>query len=194
MSKPFWICVVVLISLGKALADGGDFSLSIVGEAQSNKGQYAREGLPLVFCPVAASRQDYPYIFGTTSDSSFFAVIQETQKKAEKITMDLSSWYGCLQFKIVDGSGKIYSVIRTPAVWSANPLETWTFPSGGMRIIVVDFASGAMVGQTAGWQGLPPAPSVPEIVSVTATFRYYNSEGKAVSVTSKPTDVYLCPK
>jgi hypothetical protein len=60
-----------------------------------------------------------------------------------------------------------------------------------MRVMAVDFTSSAMVGQTVGWQGLPSAQSEPEIVHMTAKFRYYDLAGKPVSVTSEPTDVYL---
>jgi hypothetical protein len=49
-------------------------------------------------------------------------------------------------------------------------------------------------GAEDGWQGLPAAPSVPGVVSMTATFRCFDPAGKTISVASKPTEVYLRSK
>ena len=179
--------------LSGAMADGQDFTVSIVGQQQSNKSQYKREGLPMVYCPkVAPTKPDGQ--FGEPSRNCFFVVIRNTRKAAAKLTMDSSDWYDCLQFRVTDSSGRIYSVSPPPIDFAKNIPETWTFSSGGLRVMVVDFTSYAPIGQQAGWQGLPPIPSEPEIATMTATFRYYDSPRKQISVTSKPTDVYLCPK
>jgi hypothetical protein len=173
-----------------ALVDGKAFTVSIVGQQQSNAQQHRKDGLPAVYCPKIASTRPNGH-FDEPSGACFFVLVQNAQKVANKVTMAASEWYDCLQFKMTDGSGRIYSISRAPMDWSANVQETWTFPSEGMRVTAVDFTSSAMVGQTVGWQGLPPAQSEPEIVHMTATFRYYYSTGKPVSVTSEPTDVYL---
>ena len=193
MSKLVLIVIMAAALLSGAMADGQDFTVSIVGQWQSNKSQFEKEGLPIVYCPKIASTKLNVH-FGEPSSNCFFVVIQNTQKVADTMTMNSPAWYECLQFIITDGSGKIYSVSPAPIDWPKNIPETWTFPSGGMRVMAVDFTSSAMVGQQVGWQGLPPTPSEPEIVTMTVTFRYYDSAGKQISVTSKPTEVYLCSK
>jgi len=169
------------------------FTVSILGQKQYNQSQYDKGGLPIVICPKVASTLSTS-TFDQPSENCFFVVIQNTQKVADGIAMCLSEWYDCLQFKIIDALGKTYSVSPAPMDWSANILENWTFPIGGMRVMAVDFTSAAMVGQCPGWQGLPPVPSAPELVTMTATFRYYDPTGKPINVSSKPTAVYLFPK
>jgi hypothetical protein len=189
MKHKLLLCLALVLS--SVVADANDFTVSVVGQRQSNKWQYKEEGLPLVFCPQSTSKQTNVQGADKTSYNDFFVVIHSTQKMADTITMASSGWYYCLRFKITDSSGKVYSVSRPVFNWSANPEESWTFPSGGLRVFAVDFTSEDLMGQMTDWQGLPPSPSVPEIVSMTATFCYGDSEGKK-TVTSEPTKVYLC--
>jgi len=175
-----------MLVLSTGFANAGDFTVSIVGQSQSNQGQYKEEGLPIVFCPeINSKRPDGAY--GKSSGNCFFVIIQNTHEETNKVSMSASAWYDCLKFKITDSSGKDYTVTRTLIDWSANPTETWTFQGEGMRVLAVDFTGDAMFNPMGGWQGLPPPPLSPEIVSMAATFRYYHSE-----VTSTPAKVYLC--
>jgi hypothetical protein len=144
-----------------------------------------------VYLATSTHKQADYFTVGPTA-YSFFVVVQNVQKVAYKAAWSASGWYDCLRFTITTGSGKTYSV--TPGEgfsWSANPEETWLFPSGGMRVFLVDFNHGVWDGLGV-WVGLPPTPSEPEVVTMTVTFDYPDSKGKLISVTSRPTDVYLC--
>jgi hypothetical protein len=169
--------------LASLTANSQDFAVSIVGLQQS----WQYEGLPMVYYapnPRSRSRPLGPDM-GESSDYSFFVVVQNVQKVADKITMGASVWYDSLQFTLRTSSGKIYSVFHAPSfIWSANPQEKWLFRSGGLRVIPVDFTNKS-------WRGLPPLEPPDEVLSMTVTFRYFDSKGKSVSVTSSPTDVYL---
>ena len=150
-------------------------------------GNIRRSVFQLCISATSPHKHIADFMAGPIAHSSFFVVVQDVQKVADKMTMGASGWYESLSFTITSRSGKTYSVTPGMFDWSANPQETWTFPSGGMRVFTVDFTH-------SGWQGLPPNPSEPEIVTMTVTFRYPDSNGKMVSVTSSPTDVYLCPE
>ena len=182
-------CIIAQTLTTTTLAKDDDFVVSIVAQRQSNGRQDMKGGVPLVFVSPL-SRHSNGHVMDEPSDSCFFVVIQNTEQVAVTNTMNFSFWNECLQFKIIDGSGKVYSVSRRPITWSANALESWVFPCNGMRVIAVDFTNGAM----GGWQGLPAAPAVPEIVNMTATFRYFDQKGKPVSLTSKSTEIYLMPQ
>jgi len=175
-----------------AAADASDFTVSIVGQQQRDR-EYTSERLPVVYLATSPHKQADDFMAGPTAHSSFFVVVQNVQKVADKMTMAGSGWYGSLSFIITSRSGKIYSVTPAYFSWSANPEETWLFPSGGMRVFTVDFTHSVWPG-LGGWQGLPPTPSEPEIATMTVTFRYPDSKGKMASVTSSPTNVYLCPE
>jgi hypothetical protein len=207
MNPKLFLCLVLVLSGGLLislsqliqhqssagpLASSKDFTVSIVGQQQSDR-RYEREGLPLVYLATSTQKQADDFRAGPTAHSSFFVVVQNTQKAADKLTMGASGWYDSLSFIVTSSSGGTYSVTPGKFAWSANPEETWIFPSGGMHVFLVDFTHS--VWQDLGaWQGLPPTPSEPEIVTMTVTFRYPDSKGKMASVTSPPTDVYLCPK
>ena len=98
-----------------------------------------------MFCPQYPSVQANAHGVDKTSGNEFFVVINSTQRKAETITMASSGWYDCLQFKITDDSGKVYSVSRQQIAWSAGIEESWTFSSGGLRVFAVDFTSNASI-------------------------------------------------
>lgn len=187
MNKMVMALAMVAPLLGMVVAEGRDFTVSIVGQGQKRV-EYTGETLPLVYCP--APNQKFP-AHGTDgmnnepAANSFFVVIQNTQNAADKITMGASSWYDCLQFTIMDKAGNTYEVSHRAFSWSANPIETWVFPSSGLRVMPVNFTSGS-------WQGLPPTLAEPEIVTMTATFRYPDASGGMASVSSGPTKVYLC--
>lgn len=165
-------------------ANGKNFTVSIVGLTESDS-RYKHDGLPIVYRGRPTHIQGLG--MDTPSAHCFFVVVQNVQKVSDRMTVSASAWWDCLRFTFTINSGKIYSVSRPPISWSCNPIETWIFPSGGMCVIPVDFNSGA-------WQGLPPTPSGPKLVTVTAVFRYPDSSGKWRLATSRPTQVYLCPK
>jgi hypothetical protein len=185
MSKVVLIIVTVFTFLAGVTAESKDFAVSIVGLRESNNLQFSREGLPIVY--YAGPAHSAGLLWNEPSEHSFFVVVQNVQKVADKMAVSASAWYDCLRFTIKTSSGKTYSVSRLEFAWTANPIETWIFPSGGMRIIPVDFANPY-------WKELPPTPSEPEVVTMTVTFRYPDSNGNWVSVASAPTDVYLCAK
>ena len=191
------MAILAVTLLSGAMAGGQDFTVSIVGQWQSGQSQFKREGLPIVYCPGVDATKPSGQL-GKPSSNCFFVVIRNTQKAAAKLTMDSSDWYDCLQFSVTDRSGKTYSVAPAAIDFAKNIPETWTFSSGGLRVVAVDFTSSAPVGQQMAWQGLQPALKEPAMATMTATFRYYlrysDSLRKQISVTSKPTDVYLCPK
>jgi hypothetical protein len=188
MKLSFFLYLVLVLS--GVMADAGDFTVSIVGQEQSNQWQYKDAGLPLVYCPPTTPGPANARMVDKSSGMNFYVVIQSTQTNADTIMMAASGWYDCLQFKITDRSGQVYSVARAEIDWSANPEMSWTFPGGGIRVMAVDFTSRAMFEPMGGWLGLPPSPSEPEIASMTATFRYGDSEGQK-TVTSKPIRIYL---
>ena len=159
-----------------------NFAVSIVGLQQS----WQFEGLPMVYYAPNSRSRSRPFGPDMGEPSySFFVVVQNVQKATDKITMGASVWYDCLRFTLRTSSGKVYSVFRAPSfIWSANPQEKWLFRSGGLRVIPVDFTS-------TGWQGLPPLEPPDEVLTMTVTFRYFDSKGELVSVASSPTDVYL---
>jgi hypothetical protein len=167
-------------------ANGQDFAVSIVGFRQSNYG-YNREGLPLVYCGPYSNQPS-----GELNPHSFFVVIQNLQKAVDKMTMGASAWGDCLSFTITDSSGRTYSVSYMEPPASANPMVTWIFPSDGLRVVPVDFTGGDDWPFPGGWQGLPIPQREPEVVTMTVTFRFPDSNRKIASVTSRPTDVYLC--
>lgn len=179
--SPFLVTGIVAAAtlLAGLSANGQDFAVSVVGMQQS----WQFEGLPMVY--YDANPQSRGSGMGGPSDYSFFVVVQNVQKAPDKITMGASAWDECLQFTLKTSSGKIYSVSRSPSfVWSANPMITWLFPSGGLRILPIDFTSN-------GWKGLPILAPPDQVVTMTVTFRYPNSKKEMISDTSSPTDVYL---
>ncbi len=167
-------------------ADAHDFIITVVGNEQEMDGSLKKDGLPIVICPKAGIHQLNGYPMDQPSKNCFFVVIQNGQTVPDVLTMGASAWFECIQFKIKNSSGKVYTVEHRQISWAANPMVTWAFPSRGIRAIPVDFTNGAM----EGWEGLPPPPETPEIVTMTATFTYYD-KGKSISVSSKPTDVLL---
>jgi hypothetical protein len=184
------VTAVAVVFLSRVMADGQDFTVSIVGQEQSNISQYKREGLPIVFCGHTSRNKNegLGWVMDQPSADCFFVIVQNVQKVPYAMTLGASEWWVCLQFTIETGSNKTYSAFRRQIAWSANPRLTWTFPIGGMRVLPVDFTCGY-------WAGLPPTPSEPELATMTAAFRYYDAAaGKEISVASKPTDVYLCPR
>jgi hypothetical protein len=192
MNKTLSSAIMAAMFFSEAMAQAEDFTVSIAGQQQSSR-QYAPEGLPLVYCPTPADGQTNSLVANGSMAHSFFVIVQNLQPKTDTITMAMSDWYDCLQFTITESSGKTRAISRTEVPWNFNGLETWTFPINGMRIIAVDFTGHTMIGQPTDWQGVPPAPLHPELVTMTATFRYYDATKKEVSVTSKPTEVYLWP-
>jgi hypothetical protein len=192
MSKIALMIAVAITLLTNLTAKSKDFTVSIVGQQQKDR-EYTPERLPVVYLPSSSNKQASGFNTGPKAQSSFFVVVQNVQKVVDKMTMAASGWYGSLSFNITSSSGKTYSVTPAYFSWSANPEETWLFPSGGMRVFTVDFTHSIWPG-LGGWQGLPPTPSEPEIVTMTVTFRYPDSKGKMASVTSSPTDIYLCPQ
>lgn len=185
MTKLALISALAITFLANVPAHSQDFAVSIVGQAQSD-GRYDREGLPLIYCPWPNESVSPDWMNDTLSASSFFVVIQNLQNTPEKMTQGASSWYDCLQFTMTDSLGKTYHIACSlgPA-WSANPMITWIFPASGYRIMPVNFASGF-------WQNLPPSSRQPELMTMTATFRYPDSSENMISVSSSPTDVYWC--
>jgi len=171
------------------MADVHDFSITIIGHEQGIDASQKSGGPPIVLCPKSDNHQPNGYVMDQLSEHCFFVVIQNRLPVPAAITMNCSGWYEALQFKMTDSSGKVYNIKHGLISWSANPLLTWNFASGGIRNMPVDFTNGAMTG----WQGMPPAPSSPKIVTMTATFTYGDTPGKLISVSSKPTDVELHP-
>lgn len=171
---------MTLTLLTNVPANCQNFAVSIVGLQQS----WQYEGLPMVYYAPNPRSRPLGTDMGEPSYYSFFVVVQNVQKAPDRITMGASVWYDCLRFTLRTGSGKIYSVFHRPIIWSANPQEKWLFRIGGLRVIPVDFTSGS-------WQGLPPLDPPAEVLTMTVIFRYFDSKGKSVSVTSSPTDVYL---
>ena len=188
MKHKLLLCLALVLS--GVMADGADFTVSIVGQEQSNANQFEIAGLPIVYCgrPATNENEGVGWVMDKPSEHCFSVVVQNLQKVTDEVTMGASEWWVCVQFTITISSNKTYSVYRPQIAWTANIQETWVFPGEGMRVIPVDFTSGY-------WAGLPAAPSEPELATVTATFRYYDAAaGKEVSVASKPTRVYLCSK
>jgi hypothetical protein len=178
--------------LSNAKADDHDFTVSIVGLKQINNPQDKADGLtegtPIVVCPVSTSRRTNDMADDKLSHC-FFVFIQNVKHANDKISMWNSEWSDCLQIKITTSSGKVYSIHRWPAPYTVNGVENWTFSRGGIRIIPLDFTNLS----ATGWEGQPEAPSTPELVTVTATFNYYRDPAtrKVISISSKPTQVYL---
>lgn len=188
MKPKFLLCLALVLS--GVMADGADFTVSIVGQKQSNASQFEIAGLPIVYCgrPAPHENEGVGWVMDQPSEHCFSVVVQNVQNAPYELTMGASEWWVCVQFTITTSSNQTYSVYRPQIAWTANIRETWVFPGGGMRVMPVDFTSGY-------WAGLPPTPSEPELATMTATFRYYDAAaGKDVSVVSKPTRVYLCPK
>jgi hypothetical protein len=122
---------------------------------------------------------------------SFQVVIENTGAKPVWISMLTSDWWDCITLRLVDASGKTYSIRRTGRAWAANGMVSWAFPPGGRKSISVCLSDE--------WYGFPPAPRHPAIVEITAEFRYFGRKdkpfdshqqlGKPVTIRSKPTDV-----
>lgn len=182
------ILAVAVTFLGDVTADSQDFTVSIVGRDQSRYWPYERDGLPIVYYTNSGFQRPRNFIDSSNGELnafSFFVVVRNVQNGAARMSARASDWYNCLQFKIRTKSGGNYQVSRREQIWTRNPIETWTFSSGGKRAIPVDLTSSE-------WQGLPAGVSpYPEIVTMTATFRYPDSTGKMVSVESGPTDIYF---
>jgi F5/8 type C domain len=185
MSKLARISALAITFLANVTANSQDFAVSIVGQAQSDT-RNSREGLPLVYCPWPNESVSPDWMNDEPSASSFLVVIQNLQNMPEKMTRGASSWYDCLEFTMTDSLGKTYHIARPLGpVWSANPMITWIFPASGFRVMPVNFTNGF-------WQGLPPSSREPELMTMTATFRYPDSSGNMISVSSSPTNVYWC--
>jgi hypothetical protein len=184
-------CIIAQIITTTALAKDDDFVVSIVPQQQVNYGRSdIKVGVPVVVVSPVSQRSDGRLVMDAPSENCFFVIIRNTKQVAVTNIMDASDWNVCLQFKMTDGNGKVYSVSRRPRAWYANGPVSWVFPSNGMRVIAVDFTNGAL----GGWQGLPAASAVPEIVNMTATFHYFDPKRKPVSLTSKATEVCLMPQ
>jgi hypothetical protein len=169
-------------------ANADDFTLSIMGHEPGIDISPKAEELPIVFCPKSGLHPLNGYYLDQVSEHCFFLVIQNVQTVPITIKMDCSAWHESVQFKITDGSGKSYTVEHQPIDWSANPMVTWSFAAKERRTMPIDFTNGAMVG----WQGLPSPAPIPAIVTMTATFTYYDTvTGKSVGVSSQPTKVIL---
>jgi hypothetical protein len=166
--------------------NGANFTVSIVGQQQRAR-PFTTERLPGIYRFDSHSR---PSAF-VSSEYCFFVVIRNVGKSARTLTCSAFTWEQSLEFKVADHSGHTYSISRVLPPQSMNPIESWTFPPDGMRVIPIDFTRNLF---TRGWSGLPPAPSEPELAIMTVTFRYPGSKGKMASVSSPPTEVYLCPK
>jgi hypothetical protein len=194
MAKIIWMVVLAATVWNSARADD-DFTVSIVGREQSSLNVFASEsieGLPMIYCPIAGSPQKTGSEEDKSESKSFFVVVQNTKDSAIKIKMLMSDWAECLSFKMTDSSGKVYSIHAGSAAYTLNAPYARTFPSHGMYVWPVDLTQVAEDwNNNSGWEGQPEASSEPELVTMTATFRSLNSAGKAVSVTSEPTEVYL---
>jgi hypothetical protein len=188
--KPKILPLLVLLAaipLTNKLANAHEFIITIVGHDVMYNGS-RKAAAPVVVCPKSGIHEINGYSLDQVSQHCFFVEIQNRQKVPDVIRMSASAWFDSLKFEITDRSGKIYTTEHVSSEWAANPMVTWTFASGDMRDIPIDFTNGAM----AGWQGLPPPPSAPETDTMTATFTYYDTAtGKTISVRSKPIDVIL---
>lgn len=150
----------------------------------SRTGESFSDLLPIVFCPRKTGSLRYD-----SSLISFYVVIENTQNKATKIKMFMSDWYSGLTFKLVNAAKESYSIQRPDTPWTVNGPMSLTFPPHGIRIMPVNFINEE-------WDGLPAAPSPPEVMQMTATFSYSDANDPLhslsvphVRVMSKPTDV-----
>lgn len=127
------------------------------------------------------------------NDFSFIVVLQN-DRATRTLLMCASDWYESLTFKITDASGNTYTVTRTPFDWPNKLLQECTLRQGQKREMAVDFTGRANANTIPGWQGLPTTALEAQTVTMTVTFRGYDSNGKFVSATSKPTKVYFKPQ
>jgi hypothetical protein len=188
--KPKILPLLALLAatlLASTKANAADFSIAIVGHSQDVTDSQERPNLPVVYCPKSGLHDINGYAMDPDTKHCFYVVLQNEQTTPTTIKMAASAWHESMQFKITDSAGKVYTVEREPIEWIPTSLETWNFTSSGPRTIPIDFMTG--------WAGLPPPPSAPEAVTMTATFTYYDTAThKPISISSKPTAIVLAPE
>lgn len=148
-----------------------DFSVEIVPHRQIqehyfNKKEAGKDhGLVAIGLPnkppenAVADSEDVP------GNGDFYVIIRNVSGKTIRLDLAISGWFDSLAFTLSPGDGVPFEIHRPSTAWAANPIESWAFPPGGVRVLTVNFMRGR-------WQELPNALAPRAKFTIKARFTY----------------------
>jgi len=144
MSFLRWVLVACLLNGAPSLqAAEPIFAVQIVPKVEAQPSGLPMIGLPLdETVPSEFSSED------KIEGGGFYVTVRNVSKKTVVLDLAASEWYECLTFVLSSHKDHHWDVHRPPGPWAANPHVKWTFPPDGMKIFVVNFASGRWTGAT----------------------------------------------